>query len=807
MSDYYFYSDTSCRFLLLRGKSVPGKISFYHADGASVSLPEIRRQKDDNQVTVTFDAAGLSPWTPEHPVRYIAEIDGEKINFGYIDFRQDDHRVLVNGAPYYFRGYIRGITAHEHPNLTGGTKYDFYRKNILQAKKYGFNLVRFHSTVPEEDFVAAADELGLFIHMEIGYSYQYDHDGNKTGINLDPEHWLGIIRKYRNHPSLAIFCLGNEMHNSGRVPEVHRLYAAGRDLAPGKLIMDNSGWGEYDRTSADIYSQHIAYFFPYKTHARMFEQDFCWKKNGSMYEIPLQTGYDDQMARLEVTRTLNPVRPVIAHETLHYIDFPDYPAMERKFDAFCRQVGEKYLAENQIVKPRYLTAIPALAAAKGLQDKLPDYIAASREFKRFAVKTYLERLRLAEKLCGYEMLQFADCLKYENGNGVVDCFDDDKYLDAAWFRHFNSDTVLLADLPEETTVTGTALPVTIHLSHYGPEALLTGTLKLFLHNGRRRREIFAGDKFSAMHGVHQLVEVKIRFKPSDRPVKYELEAELITPNAVLANSWTVWNYPSPQLKTRPQLKIGDTGLCRFLEKIGRDIPQDENTIITDTLDNKIWAPLAAGKTVILCYHRDRPGNAYYWPGTLDRFKPCIWDRGNHLGGIIYPDWLQEALATGRYFRENLYPLIEAGYKINLDHFPVKVNEAVSGVDKPCRDRMNGLLKGVKDFQSDEVIRNFSYLFSVKVGPGTLIVSTFNLKKCHNPVVGAYLAALINHAPQLDTAARITAAELKNYLRTATENGVIRETVMNRFWELDNKPVEDTLFWEEAGVDLTKLEEK
>ena len=28
--------------------------------------------------------------------------------------------------------------------------------------------------------------------------------------------------------------------------------------------------------------------------------------------------------------------------------------------------------------------------------------------------------------------------------------------------------------------------------------------------------------------------------------------------------------------------------------------------------------------------------------------------------------------------------------------------------------------------------------------------------------------------------------------------------MNHFWELDNKPVEDTLFWEEAGISLADL---
>ena len=38
--------------------------------------------------------------------------------------------------------------------------------------------------------------------------------------------------------------------------------------------------------------------------------------------------------------------------------------------------------------------------------------------------------------------------------------------------------------------------------------------------------------------------------------------------------------------------------------------------------------------------------------------------------------------------------------------------------------------------------------------------------------------------------------------TAAENKP--EDVMTFFWEIDNKPVEDTLFREEAQVDLSKL---
>ena len=37
----------------------------------------------------------------------------------------------------------------------------------------------------------------------------------------------------------------------------------------------------------------------------------------------------------------------------------------------------------------------------------------------------------------------------------------------------------------------------------------------------------------------------------------------------------------------------------------------------------------------------------------------------------------------------------------------------------------------------------------------------------------------------------------------TAAGVVKEDVMNHFWEIDNKPVEDKLYWEEVKIDMRK----
>ena len=783
---------TAPRILDCRGKSVPAEL--------------IREQQlPGGRFRCWFDASALTPWTPDTPVLYELEANGERIRFGYLELRPEGNRaLLLNGNPIYMRGYIRGIKAHEHPNMTGGSLKDAAVKNIRQAKKYGFNLVRFHSTIPTPEFVEAADEEGLFIHMEIGFAYERDAEGNKKNISMNNQKWEETILRYRNHPSVAIFCIGNEMHNSGHFKEVRRLYEQGRALAPGKLIMDNSGWGEFDRQTADVYSQHIAYFFPFKHHAGMFQAEDPWLINGSAYDEPMDAETRQTGVEAQVHRSVVPAKPTLAHEALHYIDIPDYAALNKKFDDFCARVGTEYLAANGIEKPRYMTALPQLLERKGLTHKIPDYIAASQQFKMSAMKVYLEKCRLSA-LCGYEMLQFADCLKYENKNGIVDCFDDDKFIPPAWMMQFNGNAALLADFETEVHHYGEPVRGTVYVSDFLPEPTVTGgdlTLRV-KHADGSEQTVYEGHHVTLVGGLQKIAAVTLNFDPRSEAEKVIVTAELRAKGLTLTNSWDLWLYPQPELTRRPELRLKNTELESYLNAFPQAAP-DPRAVVTDVLDDAVFDDLAAGKTVYLLYHRDAPGHQYYLPGALERFKPCIWDRGSNLGGIIYSEAVRRATGSGRYFDLNWYSLLEGGYKVCLDDFPVPVEELVCGVDKPVRDRMKGLVFKVKDFIDQDTFRNFSHLFSLRVGPGTLAVCTFALTALRNPVTASLLTALLDDPDLVRTEKSIEPEKLKAYLAEQTARGVRKEDTMNHFWEIDNKLVEDKLFWEEAKLDLRKI---
>ena len=790
MSELYIRSHVASGLLAVTSPEPLDNPAILLQDGEPANAPLLGSTKLlDGTWLTRFDARALKTWSPDTPVLYRLVANGIAERFGYCELQPFENKaILVNGSPIYFRGCIRGIAAHEHPNMTGGTRFEADVKYIRQAKKYGFNLVRFHSTIPWPEFVQAADEEGIFIHAEIGFNFETDEQGEKKNLSMDQHNWTDTLLKYRNHPSLAIFCIGNEMHNSGHVPQVHELYKLGRELAPGKIIVDNSGWGEFDRTSADLYSQHIAYFFPMGRHAEMFHVDDPWRINGSAYDAPFDVQNSSKRCQTTAHRAIVPMRPTIAHEAAHYIEIPDYQALIAKYEKFAAEVGQEYLEKNGISRPRFMDELPALIQRKGLAERLPDFIHASQKWKMAALKTYFEECRRSS-LCGFEMLQLSDCLKYENKNGILDCFDDDKYIPPQWMRQFNDNAALLAHFDSTTFFWDSPVNCTLYASDFLAQPVRRGDLAVAVRYPDGTAEtLYEGKDLSLAGGLQKLATLEMRFAEQPDAAQLEIEATYTAGELKLTNSWHLWGYPRKALPKIPA-----------------------NTIVTSDFGENVFAALADGKTVLLLQPTTpAPENGYYFfPGALERCKPCIWDRGSNLGGIIAAPELQAALALEKYFDFNLYNLLDGAYKVNLDDFPAPVNQLVSGVDKPVRDRMKGLVHNIKHFIDADTLRNFSHLFSVKVGPGTLVVCTLRTSlqiPADDPVVHAFSSALLENLPKFasETTCAIAPEALREYLRKVQERGPSKEDTMNHFWEIDCKLVEDTLFWEEAGLDLTKI---
>ena len=103
--------------------------------GADTDCRRLDCIRKDGRYHITFEASSLEKWSPDTPVLYQLKAGSLTERFGFCELKTFSNTdVLLNGERCYLRGYIRGIVAHEHPNMTGGTLKDAAVKNIRQAK-------------------------------------------------------------------------------------------------------------------------------------------------------------------------------------------------------------------------------------------------------------------------------------------------------------------------------------------------------------------------------------------------------------------------------------------------------------------------------------------------------------------------------------------------------------------------------------------------------------------------------------------------------------------------------------------------
>lgn len=724
-----------------------------------------------------------SEWSPGSPELFVLELEpppgAERdaalrrgIGFRTLGTTQD--HILLNGAPLLVRGFIRGIKAHDHANLKGLPEREFHERQIRLAKDLGFNLARWHSTVPPEGWLEACDRLGLLNQIEFSPQYEWK-DGVRT-MRLDQRRIAEVIRATRHHPSVFAYCLGNEIHKSGGLAVVRRALALIRRESPGTLLLDSCGWGEFDRTGNDFISQHIAYFFPFGAHRDMFHTRDCFDVNGSVRGTPVAQETPPRAAggALRVKRHLQPAKPVLAHEIIHYIGLHDVAGLKTKFD------------RHGVARPAWLAAVEELVRTKEMEAEYPALFRAAAHFRAACVKEALERLRMSPLLSGYQMLQLFDTDRYENPNGIVDCFDEPRDGLPEVVRAVNGDTALLADMPAKCFAEGDTVRVPLILSQFAPGRDFADLRVTVARAGSRARplELRCADVHVARVGAYPIATLDIAPQPGDAPAEHTLAAELGGPRGRLAaaNRWTFWTFP------RATMDAAD--LWNAPGAVSR-------------LDAAALRRLERGGTLLFLFDPAVPLAETGLPLVRDHFKPVIWDRGHQLGGIVRPHPVTDAFPHCGVIDFQFARLIEGGAKVNLDALPGVV-PAIQGIDKLARDRMDVLKRNKPGLVPQYTFRRFGYLFEARVGRGRLLVCPFRLdaENLAHPEVAWFARRLLDHylSPAFEPAVRLEPKAFRAWVESAPAQVDI-EPVMSIFWQEDDQPVESVLWWEKVGINI------
>jgi beta-galactosidase len=177
-------------------------------------------QLDSDKSNATLEINNLKPklWTPAEPNLYKLEVTlesetGEILdefaqNVGFRTFEARGNKLFLNGKSYWLRG------TNQLPYGKNPWDANLARKLIQYLHDNNQRVTRTHATPWNEAWLDAADEIGLGVSVEGIRPWAFVGKIGATPPDLFA-HWLmenaDVVRRIRNHPSVLIWTIGNEM--------------------------------------------------------------------------------------------------------------------------------------------------------------------------------------------------------------------------------------------------------------------------------------------------------------------------------------------------------------------------------------------------------------------------------------------------------------------------------------------------------------------------------------------------------------------------------------------------------------------
>ncbi|WP_316753174.1 glycoside hydrolase family 2 TIM barrel-domain containing protein [Pedobacter gandavensis] len=210
-------------------------------------------------------------WNTEHPYLYDLTtellIEGKPVQLNHqkVGFRQVEVRgneLLVNGHPVK----LRGVNRHSIHPLTGrAISPDLEIKDAELFKQGNCNFIRTSHYPPSEEFLEAADRIGLFVENESSITWIQHSASPIWGLwDYKDEKFLPYMlaanlekmQAAKNNPSVIIWSLGNESYWSPLWQKVQDEAKAFDPTRP--TAFHDQTWGGYNNggSKADVANFH-----------------------------------------------------------------------------------------------------------------------------------------------------------------------------------------------------------------------------------------------------------------------------------------------------------------------------------------------------------------------------------------------------------------------------------------------------------------------------------------------------------------------------------------------------------------------
>lgn len=175
-----------------------------------------------------------------------ADIHETAVRFGFRELRVERGYFRLNGKRIFLKSSHTGNHCPIGAVVAPDGAPDLLRKDLLYMKSAGFNTVRFISGMAHPYQLELCDEIGLMVYEENLAAWLLA-DSPKMAERFDANLREMILRD-RNHPSVVIFGLVNEMPNGPMVKHAVASLSLLRSLDDSRLVLQQSGrWdGQYN---------------------------------------------------------------------------------------------------------------------------------------------------------------------------------------------------------------------------------------------------------------------------------------------------------------------------------------------------------------------------------------------------------------------------------------------------------------------------------------------------------------------------------------------------------------------------------
>ena len=211
---------------------IPVEVKILNAEGKVVTLQKSDlhfnakwRDREYELPSIFLENAKL--WSPDTPYLYTAEVtlydnEGNIVDqirepFGIRTIEMNPEKgLLVNGKKVLLKGYAN----HHTLGALGAAAYPrAIEKRLKLMKEFGMNHIRTSHNPYSEDFLKLCDKYGILVVDELYDKWLTQYAGGRVEWESlwqkDIPEW---VKRDRNHPSVILWSLGNELQQYSNLP-------------------------------------------------------------------------------------------------------------------------------------------------------------------------------------------------------------------------------------------------------------------------------------------------------------------------------------------------------------------------------------------------------------------------------------------------------------------------------------------------------------------------------------------------------------------------------------------------------------